>query len=60
MCRRKKKKVERSEQELQDTVTAVGGFFRVLQREKELHEVVNQMGRLRFWSKDARARTSAE
>ncbi len=54
--------VRRGEQEAvgQDVVRAVGSFFPILQREKEIHELVHHMGRTRAWSKDIRAAATTE
>ena len=44
----------------EDNVMAVGTFFPILQREKEIHEMVHHMGNIREWSKDIRAAGTAE
>lgn len=46
--------LKRSEQEVQDTVKAVGSFFPIPQHEEKLRDAVDHMGKLRFWDKDAR------
>lgn len=62
MCRQMMEEVRRGEQEAvgQDLVRAVGRFFPILQREKEIHDLVHHMGYLRAWSKDIPAAGTIE
>ena len=62
MCRQMIEEVRRGEHKAvaTDVVRAVGSFFPILRREKEVHELVDRMGGIRAWSKDIRATHSAE
>ena len=43
-----------------NTVQTFGKLFPILQREKEIHELVHHMGDMRAWSKDIQAAATAE
>lgn len=36
----------------EEKVLAIGRYFPILQREQELHDLVNHMGRLRAWHRN--------
>ena len=49
-----------NEQEVQNTIRNARSLFPILQRDEELHKLVDRMGYLRAWDLCSYARKSAE
>ncbi len=60
LCRQKNKDTMHNEQEVQNTIRNARSLFPILQRDEELHKLVDRMGYLRAWDLCSYARKSAE